>query len=156
MKLKFWKKAQKIKKKKKSDFYIRILKWAAKQDNFTIQKLYRELKITSVYIKSWIDKEIEKEKLFINVGYKKFKGGKMYPIYKLSFDARFKLLEFEELSFARANAKEARAWAIRAVTIAIISLFLLITLSLVDYFSVQNVKLHDTNVISVTDTMLGE
>ena len=153
MKIRFWKKAKKIQYNQKSDFYIRILKWAAKEDNFTIKKLYRELKITSVYTKSWIDKEIEKEKLFINVGYKKFKGGNMYPIYKLSFDARFKLLEFEELSFARANAKDARAWAIRAVTVASITLFILVALSIIDYFSIQKVKLHETNIISVEDSL---
>ena len=154
MKLKLWKKAKKIQYNQKSDFYIRILKWAAKQDNFTIQKLYRELKITSVYTKSWIDKEIEKEKLFINVGYKKFKGGNMHPIYKLSFDARFKLLGFEELSFARANAKEARAWAIRAVTVASITLFILVALSIFDYFSIQKVRLHETNIISVEESLV--
>lgn len=154
MKFKLWKKAKKIQYNQKSDFYIRILKWAARQDNFTIQKLFRELKITSIYTKSWIDKEIEKEKIFINVGYKKFRGGKMHPIYKLSFDSRFKLLEFEELEFARANAKDARAWAIRAVTIASLSILILISLSLVDYFSVQKVRLHETNIISVKESLV--
>lgn len=153
MKLKFWKNSQKVQYNQKSDFYIKILKWAAKQDNFTIIRLYRDLNINSVYTKSWIDKEIEKEKLFINVGYKKYKGGKMHPIYKLSFDARFKLLEFEELQFARANAKDARAWAIRAVTVASITLCILVVLSIVDYFSIQKVRLHETNVISVSDSL---
>lgn len=126
---------------------MRILQWAAKQDTFTIKRLERELQVTGVYVKSWIAKEIEKEALFIKVGYKKYRGGKMLAIYRLSFDARFKLLEFEEMEFARKNAREARSWAIRALMVALISLIIIMTMGLLDLFVVGRVEVHNVDAL---------
>lgn len=147
MKLKFWTKTPIIYKENHGDIYVKILKWAAKQENFTIKRLERELGIKSVYVKSWIAKEIEKETLFIKVGHKKFRGGKMLALYRLSFDARFKLLEVEELQFARANAKDARTWAIRAITVALLSLLIIMTLGILDFFVIGRVEVHNVDEI---------
>ena len=66
MQLKKLIKTPRIYKKKDKDLYIDILKWAAKQETFTIKRLIKDLDITSIYLKSWINKEIERESLFIN------------------------------------------------------------------------------------------
>ncbi|SRR6056297_288520 len=126
-------KTPRIYKKRDKDLYIDILRWAVKQETFTIKRLIKDLDITSIYLKSWINKEVERESLFIKVGKRKFRGGHMLDIYKLSMKARFQLLEVEELELARKNAQEARTWAIRAIMVALLTLVIIMFLSIVEF-----------------------
>lgn len=88
------------------DIYFNILKWAYEKWNFTKDEIIKVFPNE----KEIILKELSNSKIFnsIEVWWEK---------YFLSFDDRFKLLQFQALKEAREDSKKAKTYAIIAMCI---------------------------------------
>ncbi|MBT6994396.1 MAG: hypothetical protein HN952_05505 [Candidatus Cloacimonetes bacterium] len=104
--------------KKRSDFYVKILKYAESKgvNGFTFEELYKDLKLN------------ENEKGFLNLhtmGQEPsifwWADEKRTKKVALTFEGKFKLLEFEELEQARKSSRNAMRVAIFAIIISIVT-----------------------------------
>lgn len=92
--------------KYKNDIYIEILQWAFKKWKFNINEIYKNFPEH----KNIIDREKEHSNIFNCIEAWKEE-------YFLSFDDRFKLLEFEALEEARETSRKATTYATIAMWI---------------------------------------
>ena len=93
---------------KEKDIHIEILKWAKNNPSFTSDELISKFPDE----KQFLEIEIDKKE---NSIFTKRKSGESKE-FLLSFEGRFKLLQYQELEEARKSSK----WAIRIAIIAII------------------------------------
>lgn len=91
----------------KKDIYIEILQWAYKKWRFNINDIYNEFPEYKEIIKN----EKQYNKIFNSIEVWKDE-------YFVSFDDRFKLLEFEALEEARISSNKAKKYAITAILIS--------------------------------------
>jgi len=123
----------------KEDIYIKILKWAQSNPGFT----WEELKNNFPKQEKFLHREITQRN---NPLFEINKSGDIdrSKEYILSFEGRFKLLEYEELQEARQSSR-------RAMYIAIISIIMtLITLGSQIWYT-RNFS-EDVNVVNIVKT----
>jgi len=97
-------------KDNKDDIYIELFKWAKKKVYFTLEDIKKENKFKDYF--SLIEKEMQQSRIFICLE-DNFK-------YALSFEDRFRLLEYEELQQAKKQSNIATWIAIIAMIITVI------------------------------------
>ena len=97
--------------KTKNDIYIKILKYANENPGFSFQQ------ITDAFPdqKKLITEELRRNRIFIDVSPNSDQ-------YMLSFESRFRLLEYEELNEARKSSRRAMLVAIAAILITLFSI----------------------------------
>ena len=93
-----------------SNTHIKILQWANEKGKFTKEEINNALPA----YKELIDREIQHSKLFNSA------TSDNVQYYFLSFEDRFRLLDYEELQEARKSANQAKYYAIAAMGISII------------------------------------
>ena len=96
------------------DVYIKILEYAYMNPGFTLKEIQAEFPEHAELLK----KEIEYSTLFIPLSADKNKGVK----FALTFEDRFKLLEYEELKEARKSSRNAMIVAIIAILLTFSSI----------------------------------
>ncbi|NQV36959.1 MAG: hypothetical protein HQ509_03015 [Candidatus Marinimicrobia bacterium] len=109
----------------KDDFFIRILKYAVDKGagGFSVDRIMQDLDLTIIeadYVES-NSSEIYGNGYFIEAGIHNENNRKMY---RVSMDGRMKLLEYEELHFARKAATAATVLSIIAIIIAGLTFYL--------------------------------
>lgn len=94
-----------------NDIYINMLKYANENPGFSFQQIMDAFPDQ----KNLIAKELKKNRLFIDVSAKSDQ-------YMLSFESRFRLLEYEELNDARNSSRRAMIIAIASIIITLFSI----------------------------------
>jgi len=115
----------------KKDIHIEVLKYARDNPGFTLDDL--ENVFPTDY--HWIRKEIQHSKIF------QTSDTRSPYKYHISFDDRFKLLEYEELKDARASSR-------KAMTVAIISILLTFGGLCYQFFVTSSVEV--TNITDIS------
>ena len=110
-----------------SDIYIKILKWANKNPGFSFGDITNAFPSQKELITKTIQKN--KDQIFIQVSPNSDK-------YMLTFESRFKLLEYEELNDARKSSKRAMAIAIISIILTLFSI--LYSISFVSKVEIAN------------------
>ncbi len=113
--------------KSDSDIYIDILKYGRDNPGFTLKDISGRFPTHAQLI--W--NEMHNSHLFLPIAADEniFEGE-----LALSFEDRFRLLEYEELQEARQSSR-------RAMGIAIISIILSVVVTVISFFTVQNVEI---------------
>ncbi len=114
----------------KNDVYIKILKYANDNPGFTFQQIVDAFPKQ----KGLIHQEIRRKSIFIL-------SSSASDQYKLTFEGRFHLLEYEELNQARKSSRN-------AMLIAIISILLTFFSILYSFFIVGKVEVTNLKEIS--------
>ena len=113
--------------KSDSDIYINILKYGRDNPGFT----FNDVAVRFPTHKQLIWNEMKNNHLFLPIEADEdiLEGG-----LALSFEDRFRLLEHEELQEARQSSR-------RAMGIAIISIMFSVVVTVISFFTVQNVEI---------------
>lgn len=104
----------------KKNIYIRILKYANRKGEFTMDELYDELKLNQKQ-KDFVNSGRGTTGLICNTGRIKEEGTNKNSTFTISAEGTFKLLEYEELEEARKSSKWAMRFAIIAMLLTILS-----------------------------------
>jgi hypothetical protein len=127
--------------KKEEDIHIKILKWAKENPFFTWDELIESFPEYKDYL-------LREHTLKQDPVFEKANTGNDAKKYILSFEGRFKLLEYEELNEARKSARNAMWIAIASIliTLAAFGTSIYFTIYFTESVNVENaVKVIETN-----------
>ncbi|EKD44209.1 MAG: hypothetical protein ACD_71C00213G0004 [uncultured bacterium (gcode 4)] len=94
----------------RKDFYIELLKYANKKNEFILNELFEDLNLNQEEKNLFCERLIHSKLLFDSTS--------KSDIFMISIKGRFKLLEHEELTEARISSKQAKYIAISAIIIS--------------------------------------